>query len=73
MTLVLEHVQGGGPVFPEARRVLWDGGTFYLAELHPTRQFGGTQAHFRDEATGEAVVIDTFAHPVSASVNAGVE
>jgi hypothetical protein len=53
--------------------VLWDGGTFYLAELHPTRQFGGTQAHFGDEATGEAVVIDTFAHPVSASVNAGVE
>ncbi len=49
-TLVLEHVEALGPVFQEARRVLRDGGTFYLAELHPTRQFGGTQAHFEDEA-----------------------
>ncbi|MCS3666765.1 SAM-dependent methyltransferase [Salinibacter ruber] len=44
------HVEALGPVFQEARRVLRDGGTFYLAELHPTRQFGGTQAHFEDEA-----------------------
>ena len=72
-TLVLEHVQALGPVFREARRVVQDGGTFYLAELHPTRQFGGTQAHFEDEATGETVVIDAFTHPVSEFVNAGVE
>ncbi|MCS3629957.1 SAM-dependent methyltransferase [Salinibacter ruber] len=72
-TLVLEHVQVLGPVFQEARRVLRDGGTFYLAELHPTRQFGGTQAHFEDEATGETVVIDACAHPVSEFVSAGVE
>jgi SAM-dependent methyltransferase len=66
-TLVLEHVEALGPVFQEARRVLRDGGTFYLAELHPTRQFGGTQAHFEDEATGETVVIEAFTHPVSNS------
>jgi len=72
-TLVLEHVQALGPVFREARRVLQDGGTFYLAELHPTRQFGGTQAHFEDEATGETVVIDAFTHPVYEFVNSGVE
>jgi len=72
-TLVLEHVQALGPVFREARRVVQDGGTFYLAELHPTRQFGGTQAHFEDEATGETVVIDAFTHPVSEFVNACVE
>ncbi len=72
-TLVLEHMQALGPVFREARRVVQDGGTFYLAELHPTRQFGGTQAHFEDEATGETVVIDAFTHPVSEFVNAGVE
>ena len=46
---------------------------FYLAELHPTRQYGGTQAHFEDEATGETIVIDAFVHPVSDFVNAGVE
>ena len=72
-TLVLEYVEVLGPVFREARRVVRDGGTFYLAELHPTRQFGGTQAHFEDEATGETVVIDGFTHPVSEFVNAGVE
>jgi malonyl-CoA O-methyltransferase len=72
-TLVLEHVEVLGPVFREARRTLRDGGTFYLAELHPTRQFGGTQAHFEDEDTGETVVIDAFTHPVSEFVNAGVE
>ena len=72
-TLVLEHVEALGPVFREARRTLRDGGTFYLAELHPYRQFGGTQAHFEDENTGETVVIDAFTHPVSEFVNAGVE
>jgi len=72
-TLVLEHVEEPAPVSQEARRVLREGGTFYLAELHPTRQFGGTQAHFEDEATGETVVIDAFLHPVSEFVTAGVE
>lgn len=72
-TLVLEHVEALGPVFQEARRALRDGGTFYLAELHPYRQYGGTQAHFEDENTGETVVIDAFTHPVSEFVSAGVE
>ena len=72
-TLVLEHVEALGPVFQDARRVLRDGGTFYLAELHPYRQYGGTQAHFEDEATGETVVIDAFTHPVSEFVNTGIE
>jgi malonyl-CoA O-methyltransferase len=72
-TLVLEHVEALGPVFREARRVLRDGGTFYLAELHPYRQFEGAQARFEDKATGETVVINAFTHPVSEFVNAGVE
>jgi SAM-dependent methyltransferase len=52
-TPVLEHVEALGPVFREARRVLRDGGTFYRAELHSYRQFGSTQGHFEDEATGD--------------------
>ena len=72
-TLVLEHVEDLVPVFQKARRVLRDGGTFYLAELHPYRQFGGTQAHFEDEATGETVVIDAHTHPVSEFVNTAIE
>ena len=71
--LVLEHVEALGPAFREARRVLRDGGTFYLAELHPYRQFDGTQTHVEDETTGETVVIDAFTHSVSEFVNTGVE
>jgi len=72
-TLVLEHVETLGPVFREARRVLQDGGTFYLAELHPYRQFRGTQAHFEDEATGERIVIDAFTHAMADFVNAAID
>jgi ubiquinone/menaquinone biosynthesis C-methylase UbiE len=72
-TLVLEHVEDLGAIFREARRVLRNGGTFYLAELHPYRQFGGTQAHFEDEDTGETVVIDAHTHPVSEFVNTAIE
>ena len=72
-TLVLEHVEALGPAFREARRVLRDGGTFYLAELHPYRRFDGTQTHVEDETTGETVVIDAFTHSVSEFVNTGVE
>lgn len=53
--------------------VLRNGGTLYLAELHPYRQFGGTQAHFEDEATGERVVIDAFTHPVVDFVSAAID
>ncbi|MFB6230752.1 MAG: class I SAM-dependent methyltransferase [Salinibacter sp.] len=72
-TPVLEHVETLGPVFREARRVVRDGGTFYLTELHSYRQFVGRQAHVEDEATGETIVIDAFTHPVSEFVNTGVE
>ena len=72
-TLVLEHVEDLEAIFREAHRVLRNGGTFYLAELHPYRQFGGTQAHFEDEDTGETVVIDAHTHPVSEFVNTAIE
>ena len=71
--LVLEHVEALGPAFREARRVLRDGGTFYLAELHPYCQLDGTQTHVEDETTGETVVIDALTRPVSYFVNTGIE
>ena len=71
-TLVLEHVERLAPVFCEAHRALRPGGTFYLSELHPSRQLGGTQANFEHEASGEHVVIEAFAHSVSEFVDEGL-
>jgi len=71
-TLVLEHVKRLAPVFGEAHRVLRSGGVFYLSELHPDRQFGGTQANFEHETSGEHVVVEAFSHPVSEFVNEGL-
>lgn len=67
--LVLEHVQHLHHVFTEAFRVLRSGGTLYVAELHPYRQWRGGQAHFT--ATGGDVVhVPAFVHTVSEYVNA---
>lgn len=72
-SLVLEHVEHIGVVFREAQRVLRSGGRFYLSELNPYRQFGGTQANFEHEASGEHVVIEAFPHPVSEFVDEGLD
>lgn len=50
---------------PQARRVLGDGGTLCHAELHPYRQFDGTEANLEDEGTDETARIDAITHPVS--------
>jgi malonyl-CoA O-methyltransferase len=72
-TLLLEHVERLGFVFREARRVLRPDGAFYLCELHPYRQLGGTKANFDPDASGETVTIDAFTHPVSEFVNEGLD
>jgi len=57
--LVLEHVQDLSFVFSEAARVLVKAGRFFVSELHPFRQYGGTVARFqRDETTK----IQAFVH-----------
>lgn len=70
--LVLEHVESLPPLFAEAARVMGSGGMLYLCELHPYRQLRGGQAHFTDDASGEAVHVPAFAHTVSEYVNAGI-
>jgi ubiquinone/menaquinone biosynthesis C-methylase UbiE len=61
--LVLEHIAELPFVFSEAARVLTAGGKFFICELHPFRQYQGTQANFqRADATTH---IQAFVHHVS--------
>ena len=61
--LVLEHVRDLSFIFAEAFRTLVDGGCFFICELHPFRQYQGTQANFRrDEGTTE---IPAYVHHLS--------
>lgn len=62
--LVLKHVESLDRVFGEAARALRPGGLFFICELHPFRQYLGTQANFVD-GEGSAVAITAFTHHLS--------
>jgi predicted TPR repeat methyltransferase len=62
-SLVLEHIEHLGAVFQQVAKVLQPGGVFYVGELHPFRQYGGSKARFTTEA-GEQVVT-CFDHHIS--------
>ena len=61
--LVLEHIEDLAPVFHQAAQSLTAGGEFFVSELHPFRQYQGTQANFRNEQ--ETVAIEAFVHHLS--------
>jgi ubiquinone/menaquinone biosynthesis C-methylase UbiE len=61
--LVLEHVRDLSFIFGEAARVLVESGHFFISELHPFRQYQGTQANFlRNQQRTE---IQAFVHHIS--------
>lgn len=47
--LILEHIEDINFIFAEASRSLVAGGRFFICELHPYRQYQGTQARFQRE------------------------
>jgi malonyl-CoA O-methyltransferase len=61
--LVLEHIDDLDFIFAEADRVLSIGGSFYISELHPFRQYQGTVANF--QSGGVSIEIDAFIHHIS--------
>jgi malonyl-CoA O-methyltransferase len=67
--LVLEHIEDLGHIFAEAARCLRLGGTFFISELHPFRQYQGLQANF--EFGEEVVTVPAYVHAVSDFLDAG--
>ena len=70
--LVLEHIEHMAPIFREAARVLAAEGRFFVSELHPNRQYLGSQARFVDE-NGKATRIQAYLHHVSDFTRAALE
>ncbi len=62
--LVLEHIENIQHVFGEAARVLACNGTFFVSELHPHKQYLGSQARFINEQRIETR-IEAFTHHIS--------
>lgn len=61
--LVLEHIEDLTPIFAQASQALTEGGLFFISELHPFRQYQGTQARFQnDQGT---ILIGAFVHHLS--------
>lgn len=69
--LVLEHIQKLRPIFSEANRALCAHGMFFICELHPFRQYHGTQAHFEREK--ETIAIQAFVHHLSDFTDAAAQ
>ncbi len=69
--LVLEHVADLPFVFSEAARGLKPPGRFFISELHPFRQYQGTQANFQHP--DETVVIPAFLHHISEFLKAAAQ
>ena len=68
--LVLEHIENLPFIFAEAARVLARDGHFFVSELHPFRQYRGTQASF--ERNNETQIIQAFVHDVSDFIDAAL-
>ena len=68
--LVLEHIEDLNFIFAEAFRVLIAGGRFFICELHPFRQYLGTQARF--QRADDTKHIAAFTHHITDFTNAAL-
>ena len=69
--LVLEHIKDLSHIFSEASRVLRPGGKFFINELHPFKQYGGTKARF--ERADQTIEVDAFVHHISEFIHTAEE
>ena len=61
--LVLEHIETLFPVFQQAYNKLLPGGIFFIVELHPYKQYNGSQAQFTTDQGVE--LVDVYVHHTS--------
>ncbi len=61
--LVLEHIADLSFIFSEAAGALITGGSFFVSELHPFKQYQGTKANF--QRGDERTEIQAFVHHIS--------
>jgi len=66
--LVLEHIENLPHIFAEAARTLQPNGRFFINELHPFKQYGGTKARF--ERAGQTVEVEAYVHHISDFIRA---
>jgi len=67
-SLVLEHVDNLEFIFSQAKSHLSPGSFLYIGELHPFRQYEGSQARFETESG--AFVLECFTHHLSEYIRA---
>lgn len=67
-SLVLEHIENLELIFEKALQVIQPGGTVYIGELHPFKQYSGTKARFDTDAGKQEVTC--FTHHISDFLNA---
>lgn len=67
--LVLEHIQDLGSIFSESARTLRPRGSFFINELHPFRQYGGTKARF--SRGDKKIEVKAYIHHISDFLKAG--
>lgn len=70
-SLILEHIKGLHFIFQEAANAIMPGGHFYICELHPYKQYGGSKARFETEKG--TVVLECFVHHVSEYFDAAIK
>jgi len=68
--LVLEHIEDLNFIFAEGSRVLVEKGRLFICELHPFRQYQGTQARF--QRADDTKHITAFTHHITDFTNAAL-
>lgn len=67
--LVLEHIEDLSSMMRQAERALAPNGRVFVSELHPFKQYQGSQARFHD-ASGHEIKVSAFTHHVSDYIGA---